>query len=77
MPFIVLLILIGGAVGYAAGVFLNLKIRPAHAMLAGAFGGVLGGIGLRFLLSGFGAFIGALLGAAILVAALQVLTGKR
>lgn len=77
MPFIVMLMVIGGLVGYAAGVFLNLKILPLHAALAGAFGGVLGGIGLRFLLSGFGAFIGALLGAAILVAALQVLTADR
>ena len=77
MPLIVLLIMIGAAAGYAAGVYMNLRIKPVHAALAGAFGGVLGGIGLRFLLSGFGALIGALLGAAILIAAVQVLTAKR
>ena len=77
MPFILILLLVGGAVGYVAGVYLNLKIRPVHAALAGAAGAVLGGIGFRLLLAPFGALVGALLGAAILIAALQVLTAPR
>ena len=78
MPyFIVILLLFGGAIGYAAGLLLNLKIRPAHAALAGAAGALLGGIGFRLMLAPFGAFIGAILGAAILVAALQILTAPR
>lgn len=77
MPFIVMLLLLGAAIGYAAGVYLNLKIPPVHAALAGAVGGVVGGIGLRFLLSGFGALVGAFFGAAILIAILQVMTQER
>lgn len=77
MPFIVMLMLIGAAVGYAAGAYLRLGVSPVHAALAGAFGGVLGGMGMRFLLSGFGALIGALFGAALLIALLQVMTGRR
>ena len=78
MPYLLaMLILLGGAIGYMAGLLLNLKIRPMHAALAGAAGGVMGGIGFRFLLAPFGAFVGALLGAAILVAALQILTAEK
>lgn len=77
MPFIVMLMLLGAAIGYAAGVYLNLKIPPAQAAIAGAFGGVIGGMGLRFLLSGLGAAIGAFFGAAILIAILQVMTRDR
>lgn len=77
MPFIVMLMLLGAAIGYAAAVYLNLRVKPVHAALAGAFGGVIGGMGLRFLLSGLGAAIGAFFGALILIAILQVMTRQR
>lgn len=78
MPyFIVFLMLLGALVGYAANYLMSLRIAPLNAALAGAFGGVLGGIGLRFLLGPFGAMAGALLGAAILVAAIQLLSAPR
>lgn len=77
LPFLVTLILIGAGIGYVAGVYLNLKIAPPQAALAGAFGGVLFGVFLRSGLGWVGGLIGALVGAAIVIAAIQILTEKR
>lgn len=76
MPFIVMLLLLGALVGYAASAYARLKVDMPTAVLAGAIGGLIGGFGLKFLLSGAGALIGAVLGAALIVAMAQAITSR-
>ena len=76
MPVIIGLLLLGAGVGYAAATYMNLRIPRHTAILAGAFGGLIGGMGLKLLLSAFGALIGALFGAALIVFLAQAMTRR-
>ncbi len=76
MPFILVLVLLGAGVGYAAHAFMRLNVDRTVAILAGAIGGLIGGFGLRFLLGGFGSLLGAILGAALIILVAQAITRR-
>ncbi len=67
MPSVLFLVLIGAAMGYAAATYLRLRVPMHVAIAAGALGALIGGMALKLMLSVFGALIGALFGAALVI----------
>ncbi len=67
MPSVLFLVLIGAAMGYAAATYLRLRVPMHVAIAAGALGALIGGMALKLMLSVFGAMIGALFGAALVI----------
>lgn len=63
-----ILVAMGAAIGYAAWGWMRLPLSQPVAIAAGAIGALVGGLGLKMLLSVFGALLGAVLGAGLVVA---------
>lgn len=68
MPLLLTLLIIGGAVGYAASAFLNLRLGRPAAIAAGMLGALVGGMAIKLLLGAAGALIAAVFAAALIIA---------
>ncbi|MBU2889972.1 GlsB/YeaQ/YmgE family stress response membrane protein [Celeribacter halophilus] len=79
MPVLVLII-IGAAAGFIATRVMDLKTDLITTVVIGMFGALIGGLVLRFLLMLTGAaagFVGAILGAMLLIWAWKAVTGRK
>ncbi|WP_417253427.1 GlsB/YeaQ/YmgE family stress response membrane protein [Celeribacter sp.] len=79
MP-VLLLIIIGAAAGLIATRVMDLKTDLITTVVIGMFGALIGGLVLRFLLMLTGAaagFVGAILGAMLLIWAWKAVTGRK
>ncbi|WP_417246321.1 GlsB/YeaQ/YmgE family stress response membrane protein [Celeribacter sp.] len=79
MP-VLLLIIIGAAAGFIATRVMDLKADLITTVVIGMFGALIGGLVLRFLLMLTGAaagFVGAILGAMLLIWAWKAVTGRK
>jgi len=79
MP-VLLLIIIGAAAGFIATRVMDLKTDLITTVVIGMFGALIGGLVLRFLLMLTGAaasFVGAILGAMLLIWAWKAVTGRK
>ncbi|MDO6457812.1 GlsB/YeaQ/YmgE family stress response membrane protein [Celeribacter halophilus] len=79
MP-VLFLIIIGAAAGFIATRVMDLKTDLITTVVIGMFGALIGGLVLRFLLMLTGAaagFVGAILGAMLLIWAWKAVTGRK
>ncbi|WP_226551061.1 GlsB/YeaQ/YmgE family stress response membrane protein [Celeribacter naphthalenivorans] len=79
MP-VLFLIIVGAAAGFIATRVMDLKTDLITTVVIGMFGALIGGLVLRFLLmlSGVAAgFVGAVLGAMLLIWAWKAIRGRR
>jgi uncharacterized membrane protein YeaQ/YmgE (transglycosylase-associated protein family) len=80
MPAFFFILIIGAAAGYLATRVMNVQTGVVQTVAIGVLGALIGGVILRFLLTIFGAlsgFVGAFLGALLLIWLYQTYLAKR